>query len=264
MGTVYREIAETGKHLTAAQLHAYNEDGYIILRGLLTPQEIQTIKDVRTEYEAKAQGHTKGFHEGPAHLDIEPLKSDPTGQTMRLRKVQEIFLVCRAFADVTASPKILDITEDLIGPEIYYHSSKLMCKPAHGGRRKPWHQDFAYWADMNTQQVTVWYAIDPATRANGCMQVIPGSHKRGLIPHHNLEDFMIDETNIGREKIVVAEMAPGDVLFFNVLTLHASDPNMSPNPRLSAIVDFDSQPKPEGRPYGSTTPLRTRGANLAR
>ena len=165
-----------------------------------------------------------------------------------------------AFQAVEKGGKVLDVVEDLIGSEIYYHSSKLMCKPARGGRRKPWHQDFAYWADMNAKQVTVWMAVDAATRENGCMQVIPGSHRRGLIPHHQLEDYMIDETGIEDENIVVAEMDPGDVLVFNVLTLHASDPNHSEAPRLSAIIDFDSQPKPKrGLPYGSETPIRSAG-----
>jgi len=250
---------QPGKVLSAAQLRQYEEDGYIIVSGLLDGAEIEKIQQIR--YRAEKEALEKGAkrREGRASYDLEPLPSDPTGKTLALRKIQEVYLVEPDFAAVAASDKILDITEDLIGPEIYYHSSKLMFKPARGGRRKPWHQDFAYWKDMNTNQVTVWGAIDPATRENGCIQVIPGSHKRGLIPHHHLEDYMIDEAGIAGENIVFAEMAAGDVLFFNVLTLHASAPNHSDKPRLSIIIDFDSQPRPDQKmPYGSNEPIRSK------
>ena len=69
---------------------------------------------------------------------------------------------------------------------------------------------------------------------------------------------MIDETQVKGCEIVYAPMKPGDVLFFNVLTLHASDPNNSDQPRLATIIDFDSSPKPRPElPYGSTEPLRS-------
>lgn len=137
---------------------------------------------------------------------------------MHCEKLQEVFKGEGDFAEVMASEKVLDIVGDLlgdpIGESIYYHSSKLMYKPAGGGRRKPWHQDWAYWQEMNTNQVTVWIAIDPATIENG----------------------------LDKENIVIVEMNPGDALVFNVLALHASDPNNSPKNRLSAIIYFDSQP----------------------
>ena len=246
-----------GRVLSADQLRAYREDGYIIVRRLLAQSEIDRIQAIRPKVEQEAREHGPKFRKNGAGYDLEPLASDPTGKTLALRKIQEVYFSEPDFAAVAASDKVLDIVADLIGPNIYYHSSKLMFKPAHGGRRKPWHQDFAYWAEMNTNQVTVWGAIDPATRENGCIQVIPGSHQGGLIPHHHWEDFMIDEAGIDRKQIVYAEMQPGDMLFFNVLTLHASDPNQSDKPRLAIIIDFDSQPKPEGaRGFGSTEPLR--------
>jgi ectoine hydroxylase-related dioxygenase (phytanoyl-CoA dioxygenase family) len=67
---------------------------------------------------------------------------------------------------------------------------------------------------------------------------------------------MIHEETIAGREIAFAEMAPGDVLFFSVLTLHASDVNTSDKPRLSAIIDFDSQPKPEKTAQGSLVPIR--------
>ncbi|MCC6581212.1 MAG: phytanoyl-CoA dioxygenase family protein [Phycisphaeraceae bacterium] len=254
----FTDVSLEGKTLTADQLWFFNENGYIVLKGLLTPREVDALKQLRDRASKRAEEVGGSFRDGPAHYDVEKLAGDPTGKTLRLRKIQEVFKSEPVFRDMLSQDKLLDAVEDLIGPNIYYHSSKLMCKPARGGRRKPWHQDYAYWATMNTRQVTVWIAIDQATKENGCMQVIPGSHRRGLIEHHQLEDFQIDEAGIEKENIVFAEMEPGDVLIFSVLTLHASDTNHSPNPRLSAIIDFDSEPAPTGSALGSNTPLRSR------
>ncbi len=250
--------------LTSEQLEQYENDGYLIIRKLLNKDELTKIQAIRQRVEAEAHEHGSTYQHGAALYDLEPVSSDPTGKKMALRKIQEVYHVEPDFKAVAASDKILDIVAELIGPDIYYHSSKLMFKPAHGGRRKPWHQDFAYWQEMNTRQVTVWSAIDGATRENGCIQVIPGSHKQGLIPHHHLEDYMVDESDIDSTQVVYAEMEPGDVLFFNVLTLHASAPNNSDKPRLSTIIDFDSQPKPRRSRLGSDIPLRGRAKGVAK
>ncbi len=255
---VFQPIPTIGKTLSTEQLERFNEDGYIIIPGLLSDDEVKKIKALQARAEAMAQEHGESFNIDGAHYDVEPLPpGHPEGKTVALRKIQEVFTSEPAFAEVMASKKLLDVVADLIGDEIYYHSSKYMCKPAFGGRRKPWHQDWAYWSDMNSKQVTVWCAIDKATTENGCMQIIPGSHKKGLVEHYHGEDFMIHEEGITEENIVIAEMNPGDALIFNVLALHASDPNNSSKDRLSAIIDFDSEPPPESRrtPYGSYDPL---------
>lgn len=243
--------------ISSEQKEQYGRDGYFIIRGLYDQDEIDLMHALRHRVEAEAVGKSEGYQRDGADYNIEPLVTDPN--KVALRKIQEVYHSEPEFRTVAASNKILDIVEDLIGPNIYYHSSKVMCKPPHGGRRKPWHQDFAYWADMQPKQVTVWGAIDPATRENGCIQVIPGSHLEGLVQHHHGEDFMIEETQIDESRIVFAEMDPGDVLFFNVLVLHASDPNLSDKPRLSTIIDFDSKPRPDGQRYGSDEPLRQKG-----
>ncbi|NRA36623.1 MAG: phytanoyl-CoA dioxygenase family protein, partial [Planctomycetes bacterium] len=239
----YQEISVHGKFFTEEQLRQYNENGYVIIPGLLDGDEVKRMKDMHLRAEALAQQHGECFSKDDAFYDVESLpEGHPAGKTHALRKIQEVFKSEQDFADIMASKKIRNYASDLIGDTVYYHSSKLMCKPSHGGRRKPWHQDWAYWTDMHTQQVTVWIAIDAATVENGCMQVLPGSHKLGHIEHYQGEDFMIHEEQVDQDQVVIAEMNPGDALFFNVLTLHASDPNNSTADRLSGIIDFDSQP----------------------
>ena len=249
-------VEQDGKVLTREQVQSFNRDGYLVLPGLVDADGLAKIKRVRDRAEKAAETRGQSFTEGPAMFELESMP-EGSPRPFGLRKVQEAFLVDEEFKEVASSDRILDVVEDLIGPEVYYHSSKLMCKPADGGRRKAWHQDFAYWADMDPRQVTVWIAVDPATRENGCIQVINGSHKKGLVEHYQDVDYQIDESRIADEDITYAVMEPGDVLVFNVMILHASDPNLSPHPRLAAIVDYDANPKPAGHVLGSEAPLRT-------
>jgi len=123
--------------------------------------DIRALSDIRHDAEARARAAGGSFRVGRAGYDVERLINDPQGR-LALRKIQGAYDSEPEFRRVCASERILDVVEDLIGPDIYYHSSKLMFKPARGGRRKPWHQDFAYWSMMNTNQVTVWMAVDPA------------------------------------------------------------------------------------------------------
>ncbi len=240
-------------------LKQYNEDGFIIIRNLLTEEEIQSIQDLRKriDMEAKAGGF-QDFLREKTRYEFERIETEGFPARSTLRAVKNPWPNEEAFRNVSGSDKILDIVEKLIGPEIYYHSSKLFFKSARGGRRKPWHQDWAYWDHMNQRQVTVWLAIDEAIRENGCIEVIPGSHKKGLIKHYHGEDFMIEEGGIDPAKIVYAVMKPGDVLFFDVLTLHASAANHSDKGRLCCIIDYDSEPKPEFSKHGTEIPLCSR------
>ena len=258
MKTVLREIAGATLAEEHRWLRCYRRDGYIIRRQLLSPEEVNRMRELvkRMQAEAAVRGSTD-FQIGGARYQFERLSSKGNETpSYTLRAVKEPWPEEQGFREVTSSPKILNVVRSMIGPEIYYHSSKLMFKAASGGRRKPWHQDWAYWQQHSQRQVTVWFAIDEATRENGCIEVIPGSHKKGLIEHYHGEDYMIREEIIDRDKIVYAEMAPGDVLFFDVLTLHASGPNNSDKRRLCAIIDFDSEAQPEGSRRGSREPLR--------
>ena len=241
--------------LSDNQLTFFNDNGYLVIKSLLAPNEVETIKDIQKneavaalkDFEAKGT-IPDGFHwEG---------QLDANGQPV-LRMIGQPFQRFDGFHDIFSSQKLLKVVSSIIGPEIYLHSSKMMCKPPLVGRNKPWHQDLAYWDDMEPRQVTLWCAIDAATKMNGCIQVIPKSHKNGLLKHENEDEWQIQERDINKEDIVYAEMDPGDVLLLNVLTLHASGDNLSSERRLAAIVNFNAYPLPDDQRsrYGTTTPL---------
>ena len=234
------------ERVTKADMKSYHENGYLIVRNLLSPQEIQEIQDYKRNMDKEVANAEGDFQKDGAHFNFERkdinAKSNMEESAIRrgvLRKIQEVFFLDEMFRRVCTSEKVLDYVSAIVGPTVYYHSSKLMYKGA-GGRQKPWHQDFAYWKSLDSKQVTVWYAIDKATKENGCIQVVPKSHKRGLVPHFGPELQFKPEDHFTPDEIVYAEMNPGDVLFFDVLTFHYSDANLSKKDRLSMIIDFQS------------------------
>jgi ectoine hydroxylase-related dioxygenase (phytanoyl-CoA dioxygenase family) len=117
-------------------------------------------------------------------------------------------------------------------------SGSFWSKPP-GGAAVPWHQDIEYWAINPPLNVTVWLAIDPATRANGCLQVIPGSHRQRF-EHRPVAGQMLDqEAQVALADLpepVALELDAGQFAVFNERLLHHSAPNASPHRRLGLVL----------------------------
>ncbi len=232
------------KALTTEQCEFYKENGYLIIEDFLKKPEIDGLLnalDRVVEEKARDLSKDKG------DFNLEKTSGGFSGDVVApglLRKIQSIVDYSPEFAGLCESDKMLNAVEDLIGSTIYYHSSKLMFKPAKHGGIKPWHQDYAYWASTKPEQITCWLALDDATPENGCMQLVPGSHKYGLVKHGQ-EELQIDLKNVPTEKIKVAPMKAGSILLFHVLTLHHSGPNRSDKSRRAFIVDYDPNKRPE-------------------
>ncbi|MFG2328466.1 phytanoyl-CoA dioxygenase family protein [Streptomyces sp. NPDC048604] len=238
----------TLKALTDDQMEQFNRDGYCIIPAFLSHGDVTYIKDYyRRAAEANALAAAQDTTAWDQDKDEAPV----------LRRVPAPFDNDPGFREIFGSTRVLDYVEDLIGPSIYMHSSKLIFKPARSGRRKPMHQDLAYWADMSERQITLWCAIDPATPERGGMELIPGSHKQ-LLPHEDLDDYQVREEQLDLSQVRPAIMEPGDALFLDVMTVHASAQNRSDHDRLATVVNYYSQPKSDSQTsrYGSTQPLR--------
>ena len=225
----------------------FKREGYFIVKGLFDLNEIEEIKSFHALFKEQVENRDKGSNVvqlSHGHIQCEVLNDG----SVDIRKIHNDVLEYPRLLELYTPPKLRSIVREIIGERSFFHHSKYMCKPAGGGVRKPWHQDLAYWTEKNNPDarlVTVWTALDRATKDNGCIQVIPQSHKGKLLPHYHGEDFMVDESQLEMERVVFAEMNPGDSLFFDVKTLHASAKNDSKIPRKSIIVDFSNIPASE-------------------
>ena len=143
---------------------------------------------------------------------------------------------------------IVNSAERLLDGEVYHYHSKMIMKDAKVGGAWAWHQDYGYWYQNGVLfplLCSVSIAVDPATRENGCLQVLKGSHHLGRIDHV----LTGDQAGADMERVAEAqkrletiyiEMDPGDVLFFHANLLHRSDQNKSDNPRWSMICCYNA------------------------
>jgi hypothetical protein len=143
---------------------------------------------------------------------------------------------------------IVDSAEKLLGGEVYHYHSKMIMKDPRVGGAWTWHQDYGYWYQNGALRpllCSAFIAVDRATKGNGCLQVIEGSHELGRIDHQLTGDQAgadVERVNevLRRFPLVYAEMDPGDVLFFHANLLHRSDQNRSDAPRWSMICCYNA------------------------
>jgi len=218
---------------TASQLAQYHRDGYYILRRLFDGEEIDRL--------ATAAKHDR-------EMDLHAFqRDDGSGASVRLSLwnqpgdgIYGMFARCR---------RVVDSVEQILEDEAYHYHSKMIMKDAKVGGAWAWHQDYGYWYEngvMFPDLVSVYVAVDAATRENGCMQLLRGSHKLGRVDHVLTgEQAGADRERVAealkRFDLVYAEMKPGDALFFHPNTLHASARNESDKPRWGLICCYNAK-----------------------
>jgi hypothetical protein len=220
------------KHLTQLDLQRYQEDGYLLIRGMLSPAEVELLGKTAREDRILDQ-HSSG-------------RSDGEGGTIRLslwnHPTDTIYGV------IARSESMVSHAEQILEGEVYHYHSKMIMKDAKVGGAWAWHQDYGYWYQNGVLfplLTSAFIAVDPATRQNGCLQVIRGSHHAGRIEHALTgdqagADMERVEKLLERQELVHVEMEPGDTLFFHANLLHRSDRNNSEHPRWSMICCYNA------------------------
>jgi hypothetical protein len=147
----------------------------------------------------------------------------------------------QTWLDFAAVPEVLDVVSDLIGPNFLMWGSSVFGKPALNGKETPMHQDGEYWPIRPLASVTVWFAIDASTKANGCLRVIPGSHRNKQLYKHRRDDDeqytlnqVLNDERLDRAAAPVdIELEPGQFSVHDIYLVHGSHPNTSDRRRAS-------------------------------
>ena len=149
-----------------------------------------------------------------------------------MRKLWKFAGTDPVLATAVAAPRMMAIVEQLISPGARLIQDMALLKPPHRGAEKPWHQDNAYfdWTPLDGV-LGVWIALDPATVENGCMQIVPGSHRAGPAPHYHVRDCQLADQGSRADRALVVPLAPGGALFFSALLHHGTPPNRSADRR---------------------------------
>ncbi|MCW7763111.1 phytanoyl-CoA dioxygenase family protein [Photorhabdus luminescens] len=140
-------------------------------------------------------------------------------------------------------PEIISPVEKIIGPDIIHLGSHYWAKPPKVGNKVSWHQDGAYYSLSHMNLVTIWIALDPSTKENGCLKVIPGTHKDELRVLKNVEGDpylkrVMDSNNINYNLCHYIELKPGDVSLHNPNIIHGSEKNESTMWRRGFVIKY--------------------------
>ena len=148
-----------------------------------------------------------------------------------------------SFLNWARDPAILDMVGQILGPDICLWNMSFFAKPALNGQRTPFHQDGEYWPIVPLATCTVWLAVDAATRENGCLRYIPGSHRSGQLAAHKVTED--PDVTLNRELAEVdldsAEdliLEAGQMALHDIFIFHGSDANRSPDPRRGMTMRF--------------------------
>ena len=203
---------------------AYHRDGFVTRLDLFTPEEMNGFRASFDELEAR---------EGPEKCAI----------GLQGRHIDEEFIW-----QMAADPRVVDAVSACMGDDVMLLSTHFFCKYPEPNNKKyvAWHQDITYWGLEPPEAHTAWIAVDDADVENGCMEVIPGSHRDGIATHGTSETTdnllsihqEISDDLVDTSKAVPIELTAGQTSIHDGQLFHASRPNRSDRRRCGLTVRF--------------------------
>lgn len=227
----------TNPRCDADDAKSYRDQGFLVREKLLSADHIEAL---RIRMQEIAEGRRPDFPQ--RDVEREPNAMDLSWQSVR--KINRCAENDPLFLAHARNEQILDVVQSLIGPDIKLYTSQCFMKPP-GGVEKPYHQDSAYFTIEPMDLVTCWTALDDVTLDNGCLWVITGSHREGLVEHEkwfigDREDKQIGEQWLDRSREVPITMPAGSCSFHHSLLLHRSGANSTDQPRRGLAVHYMS------------------------
>jgi ectoine hydroxylase-related dioxygenase (phytanoyl-CoA dioxygenase family) len=213
----------------------FRRDGYLVVENVLSADELAQVRRVVDELVEQSRKLTK---DTPTFV----LEPSHTSDSPRLARINQPVSVHPVFDRIMRCDAVLDRVAELIGPSIRYHHSKLNMKTAGVGSPVEWHQDFVFFPHTNDDVLAVGIALDDCTPQNGCLLVIPGSHRRPILDHHQNDVFVggvpSDLPEVAMDKAVAVVVPAGGMSVHHSRTLHASAPNRSNKPRRLFLIEY--------------------------
>ena len=234
------------------QKTVFEEEGYLVVENLLSPEELvecqaEILRLHKLAAELEAKGENGHFQREPyAKNESQEMASQSVADDGLpvLRKAENTRQYSEVFRRLSVHPKLIQVVQNLLGPDLLLFRSTLMFKPAFHGSAHGIHQDSAYWPMEPPKLVTVSIALNDATPENGCFKVIPQSHKWGLQSWGHIarkqDESLTDHEDRDFSDQIDVPLSAGSALFFHSLMAHGSGPNQSPNPRNTALYAYFS------------------------
>ncbi len=212
--------------LTTDQRDRYWEDGFL------------------TPFSVFSKDEAEGYRSELEQIERDWLAADlplPLNTYMRVNA----HLVIPLAARIALDPRVLDVVQGILGPDIMVWSAEFFIKEARTTHTVGMHQDLTYWGLDDAEEATCWVALSPVTKASGCMRFVPGSHKKRIVAHVDTYDDnnMLSRgqeiaVDVDEDEAVLVELQPGQASLHHGHLFHASGPNTTNDRRIGVAIRY--------------------------
>jgi ectoine hydroxylase-related dioxygenase (phytanoyl-CoA dioxygenase family) len=250
--------------LTEEQVRFFHENGYLKGIRILSDEQVETLRgELQGLFDPRHPGNDL-FHE--YHIN------ESTDPTRILFHALGAWRIAPGFHDVLWHPAFTVPASQLLGGAVRFWHDQLFCKPAHHGGVVAWHQDYSYWTRTKPMaHLTCWIGLDDATKENGCLQYLPGSHRWSLLPITGLAGDMeaIRQVLTPQQAEVfehpaAMELKKGEAAFHHPLMIHGSFANSTDRPRRATVINVfrDGVVSDSDQPLLKGVPVVPRGRKM--
>jgi len=229
--------------LTAQEIERFHEVGYLPIRQRLLDDD--HLSRLRERYDAlfSAKRQTRG--QGLRNIAVVGASesSEDADTSEEMLQIMEMWSFDDEYRNLLYHKPLLDVAESLIGPDIQLFHDQALYKPARNGGEVPWHQDNGYWRCDPPELVSIWIALDDADEQNGCMNMVPGSHRLGAVGHGRAQTDRgqlpaLLSVDVDAAKAVPVPIKAGHGLVHHCQTLHQTNPNRSSRDRRAMVIHY--------------------------
>lgn len=228
--------------LSPAEQEAFHREGYRILRGFAALAQVEILRSVAEEHLRREIGPLE--YEADLHYPGAPASRTAEGGRT-VRRLLQAQGRHPAFTDWLNQPQLLACLHQLLGPQVMMplaHHNCIMTKQPRFSSDTGWHQDIRYWSFERPELINAWLALGPEREDNGCLRLIPGSHRLQFAATQFEDATFFRKDGLENQALlaqaVTAELAPGDLLLFHCRTLHSATRNFSGQTKFSAVFTF--------------------------
>src|SRR5699024_993859 len=241
--------------LTDAQQMVFERDGFLVMRQLASAERVAEMLSIALAH-IECDVSPMELQADVAFLVARARRTAEGGHTPR--RLLQAHGRAPAFADWATDPRVTAVVAQLLGSGMLYltrnHHNCIMTKHPRYSTATGWHKDLRYWHFEQPELVNAWLALGDETPANGCMMILPETHRQTIAADRLDDDlFLRDDLDANQPLIATAQtvpLAPGDVLFFHAGAFHAAGRNTTDTLKLSMVTTYftpDNAPLPGTR-----------------
>jgi phytanoyl-CoA hydroxylase len=214
--------------ITQQHRQEMEQRGFTLFEDVFTPEEMAELATIVDDYEKRRQAELAQKADGTEGISR-------AGEITFNDHLAEQDDRVRVFV---TRPEFVALTTAFLGPDTNLYWNQTVFKHPEGDKEFPWHQDDAYTPVVPAPYLTLWLAINDATIENGCVSLLPGSHKGGLRPHRKSPIGLVGHENDDPDQGVPVPVRAGSIACFWSLTLHRSAPNRSKDIRKAFVIQY--------------------------